>query len=36
MRGGNWWGVAVNFQLDGDYKLSDYSVYVDKMNISYY
>jgi hypothetical protein len=32
----NWWGVAVNFQLDGDYKLSDYSVYVDKMNISYY
>jgi len=33
---GNWWGVAVNFQLDGNYNLADYSVYVDKMNISYY
>ena len=32
----NWWGVAVNFQLDGNYKLADYSVYLDKMNISYY
>ena len=30
-----WWGVAVNFQLDGDYKLSDYSVYVDKLNVTY-
>jgi hypothetical protein len=26
----------VNFQLDGNYKLADYSVYLDKMNIGYY
>ena len=32
----NWWGIAVNFQLDGNYKLADYSVYLDKMNIGYY
>ena len=32
----NWWGVAVNFQLDGNYNMSDYSVYVDKLNVSYY
>jgi hypothetical protein len=31
-----WWGVVVNFQLDGDYKQSDYSVYVDKLNFTYY
>ncbi|HUA16566.1 MAG TPA: hypothetical protein VMG31_14820 [Verrucomicrobiae bacterium] len=30
-----WWGVVVNFQLDGNYKQSPYSVYVDKMNIGY-
>jgi hypothetical protein len=30
-----WWGVAINFQLDGNYKLSDYSVYVDKLNLIY-
>jgi len=31
-----WWGVVLNFQLDGDYKQSDYSVYVDKLNFTYY
>ena len=31
-----WWGVVVNFQLDGDYKQSDYSVYLDELNFDYY
>jgi major membrane immunogen (membrane-anchored lipoprotein) len=31
-----WWGIVVNFQLDGDYKQSDYSVYLDKFNFTYY
>lgn len=31
-----WWGVVVNFQLDGNYKQSDYSVYLDKFNFTYY
>jgi hypothetical protein len=30
-----WFGVVVNFQLDGNYKQTDYSMYVDKMNIGY-
>ena len=30
-----WWGVVINFQLDGNYKLSDYSVYVDRLNLTY-
>ena len=32
----SWWGVVANFQLDGNHSLSDYSVYVDKLNVSYY
>jgi major membrane immunogen (membrane-anchored lipoprotein) len=31
-----WWGVVVNFQLDGNYKQSPYSVYLDKFNFTYY
>ena len=31
-----WWGVVVNFQLDGNYNQSDYSVYLDKFNFTYY
>ena len=31
-----WYGVVINFQLDGDYKQSDYSVYLDKLNFTYY
>jgi len=31
-----WWGVVVNFQLDGNYKQSAYSVYLDKFNFTYY
>lgn len=32
----NWWGVAVNFQLDGNYNMSDYSVYLERLNVTYY
>ena len=28
-------GVVVNFQLDGNYNQSDYSVYLDKFNFTY-
>jgi major membrane immunogen (membrane-anchored lipoprotein) len=31
-----WWGVVVNFQLDGNYKQSAYTVYLDKLNFTYY
>ncbi|MBZ5687964.1 MAG: hypothetical protein LAP86_23360 [Acidobacteriia bacterium] len=31
----NWWGVVINFQLDGNYKLADYSVYLDKVTVTY-
>ena len=31
-----WYGLVVNFQLDGNYKQSPYSVYVDNLSISYY
>ena len=31
-----WWGIVVNFQLDGNYKQSDYSVYLDEFKFTYY
>ena len=31
-----WHGIVINFQLDGNYKLWDYSVYLDKLNLTYY
>jgi hypothetical protein len=31
-----WWGIVVNFQLDGNYNQSDYSVYLDEFNFTYY
>ena len=31
-----WWGVVTNFQLDGNYKQSPYSVYLDKFALTYY
>ena len=31
-----WYGIVINFQLDGNYKQWDYSVYVDKMNLTYF
>jgi hypothetical protein len=30
-----WYGLVVNFQLDGNYNQSDYSVYLDDLNITY-
>jgi hypothetical protein len=29
-------GVSVDFQMDGDYRQTDYSVWLDKVNLSYY
>jgi hypothetical protein len=31
-----WWGIVVNFQLDGNYKQAPYSVYLDNLNLTYY
>ena len=31
-----WNGVVVNFQLDGNYKQAAYTVYLDKLNVTYY
>jgi hypothetical protein len=33
---GNWYGVTANYQMDGNYKQSPYSVYVDKFSLSYW
>jgi hypothetical protein len=33
--GGNWYGLTINFQMDGDYKQDGYSVYLDNLNLSY-
>jgi len=30
-----WWGITVNYQLDGNSKQTAYSVYVDKLNFTY-
>lgn len=30
-----WYGVTVNYQMDGNYKQSPYTVYVDKLNFTY-
>ncbi|MFZ0806024.1 MAG: hypothetical protein WAN03_07565 [Candidatus Sulfotelmatobacter sp.] len=30
-----WWGVTVNYQMDGNYAQSPYSVYVDKLTFTY-
>ena len=31
-----WWGITVNYQLDGDYKQAAYSTYLDNFNFTYY
>lgn len=33
---GNWWGITVNFQEDGNYAQSAYSVYLDNFSFSYW
>jgi hypothetical protein len=30
-----WYGITVNYQMDGNYKQSPYTVYVDKLNFTY-
>jgi len=30
-----WYGVTVNYQMDGNYKQSPYTVYVDRLNFTY-
>ena len=33
---GNWYGVTVNYQMDGNYKQTPYSVYVDNFTLTYW
>ena len=30
-----WYGITVNYQMDGNYKQSPYTVYVDRLNFTY-
>lgn len=30
-----WWGITVNYQMDGDYRQTPYTVYLDKLNFTY-
>ncbi len=31
-----WYGVSINYQQDGDYKQTPYSIWLDKLNFSYW
>jgi hypothetical protein len=31
----DWWGVVVNFQMDGNYKQDSYKVYLDNLTLTY-
>ena len=31
-----WWGITVNYQLDGNYKQSTYSTFLDKFSLTYW
>ena len=33
---GSWYGVTANYQMDGNYKQSSYSVFVDKFSLTYW
>jgi hypothetical protein len=33
---GEWWGVTVNYQMDGNSKQSAYTTYLDNFNFTYY
>jgi hypothetical protein len=33
---GNWYGVTVNYQMDGNYQQAPYTVFVDKLNLIYW
>jgi hypothetical protein len=32
----NWYGVTANYQMDGNYQQAPYTVFVDKLNLSYW
>ena len=32
----NWWGITVNYQMDGNYKQAPYTTYLDNFNFTYY
>jgi hypothetical protein len=32
----NWHGITLNYQMDGNVSQQDYSVYLDKLNFSYW
>ena len=31
----SWWGITVNYQMDGDYKQSAYTTYLDNFSFTY-
>lgn len=33
---GNWYGITANYQMDGNYKQSEYTVFVDKFSLTYW
>jgi hypothetical protein len=34
--GTNWYGVTINYQQDGNKKQTPYSIWLDKLNFSYW
>jgi len=32
----SWWGITVNYQMDGNYKQSSYTTYLDEFNFTYW
>jgi hypothetical protein len=33
--GTNWYGITINYQIDGDYKQDPYTIYIDELNFTY-
>jgi len=33
---GNWWGMTINYQMDGNYTESEYQTYLDKTTFTYW
>lgn len=31
-----WWGITINYQMDGNYQQAPYTTYVDKLNFTYW
>jgi hypothetical protein len=32
----SWYGVTINYQMDGDYNQASYNTYLDNFNLSYW